>query len=97
METPSFKDILGKRFPPHREMETPSSQDLGSFSSFCNMETMSSINLGNFGHVATWKPKFHGMGLWFSPRQEMETPKAPIIMQFPSCHEIEAPGFHELG
>src|ERR1700733_16076941 len=58
METPSSSGRPGKRFPPRREMETPSSQDLGGSSSFRNMETVSSINFGDFGRVATWNPKF---------------------------------------
>lgn len=61
------------------------------------METMISINLGDFDHVVTWKPKFPTQGLWFSLGREMETPEVPEIRQFPSCHETEAPGFRGLG
>ena len=83
METPSSGDRPGERFPSCHEMEAPSSPDLGGSPPCRATKTTSSVNLGDYDHAVTWKPKFPSLGAWFSSRWEIETARFPELGGFP--------------
>lgn len=65
------------------EMGAPSSPGLGGSSPCRATETTSSVNLGDYGRAATWKPKFPSPGARFSSGREMETARFPELGGFP--------------